>query len=59
MHQQCRESGSQDYPQCNQSLQQTYYYPYDQSTANEDGQVLDSSSRHGKALTRLNSAFCR
>ena len=33
-------------------------YPCAYSTVNENGRLLVSSSRHGKARTRLNSAFC-
>jgi hypothetical protein len=32
-------------------------YPYDYSTVNEDGELLDGSSRIGNARTRLNSAL--
>jgi hypothetical protein len=32
-------------------------YPYDYSTVNEDGKLLDGSSRYGNARTRLNSAL--
>jgi hypothetical protein len=32
-------------------------YPYDCSTVNEYAEVLDRSSHHGKARTRLNSAL--
>jgi len=38
------------------SLQPTCY-PYGCSTVNEDRELLDSSSRHGDARTRLNSAL--
>ena len=38
------------------SLQPTCY-PYDCSTVNEDGKLLDGSSRFGKARTRLDSAL--